>query len=345
LQTLKHGIEDNEQKLLNVRVDGASRIDSLDQTSQKWELKAEDSVTAWYEGAPRGKRRIEHHKLVRRWINGTAPFLEESFTTIYDGRITQTLWTSSGALDNPSHRLRGQIEAGMPVAFMYESATGWEYSLYGAYEESGHLSNLFHLPSTQLLARETSFGGVACVQLQVTMPNGVPVITYYCDPARAYALLGCERARGDGVVVLKWQVDAFVEAVPGVYYPTAATKELTLGNGRRERTTYQASAVVANDPNFSDDLFTMKWPPKTKVRDLTTTNTFIVAADDKPINQRIEGQIGQVRSNAVMMPEPTQTAPVASSPDRRLRVWLVVAGIGIMVVLVFALAGFGGHKK
>jgi hypothetical protein len=325
LDKLKHGIEENEKKLLNVRVDGTCYAERLNETTRQWELALDDSVTAWYEGVPRGKRRIEHHKTVSSWKNGAAPFLEEAFNVAYNGRNTQTLWTRSGPLKNPSSRLHGDIVGGMDWAFMGEFATGWRYSLYGAFEESGRLSTVFRLRRNMLRAQEVKFNGVACIKFEVVLPNGVPVTVCYFDPARGYALLEYERGRGDGVVVEKRLIDSLVEPAPEVYYPSKArTERMTDAGTVRERESYEASAVVANDPSFSDDLFTIKWPPKTRVRDLIATNTFVVpeaGQPERPVSEKTQDRV-----------------PLAVSPARpdggRSRVWAVVVGVGIVAVLV-----------
>ena len=189
----------------------------------------------------------------------------------------------------------------MDKAFMYECATGWDYSLWGAFESSssGYLSSLFHRPSVELHAQQITFNGAACIQLQ-WIPAGVPFLTCDLDPSKGYALLGCERAGGVGQTVVKWVVDSFIEAAPGVYYPSRATKEFFSDNGQvEERVSYQASSVVANDSGFSDDLFTMKWPPGTRVRDLVTSNTYVVGSAETQ-NER----------------ETKQRQPIAAKPTR-----------------------------
>jgi hypothetical protein len=324
LQTLKNGIEVNEMKLLNVRVEGRCRSEEFDPGSQQWELVLDESVTAWYEGVPLGKRRIDHHKSISKWINGTTPFLEEEYTSAYNGQIKQTLWTKRGSSKAPPTSPHGEIEKGMRKELMNEYATGWTYSLYGAFEISGRLSTVFRLPKNQLNVNAVTFNGVNCIQLQVILPSGMPAITCYFDPGREYALLGVERSSGNGVLVEKWKVDSLVEAAPGVYYPSQATWESLSQDGKVvRRQTYQASAVVANDSNFSDDLFTIKWPPKTRVRDLITTNKYVVpdaGQPEKPVS------------------EPQSRIPLAATPTRpvggRSRLWVMVAGVGVVAVLV-----------
>jgi hypothetical protein len=290
LEKLRVGVERSENKLLNVRIEGTCVVEHPTKEAQRWETVQQDTVTAWYEGRPRGRRRIEHHKLVRSWADGRAPFLEEAFTTVFDGRLKQTLYTRSGPLNEARSDLRGDIEGKMDKAFMYECATGWDYSLWGAFESSGtgRLSSIFRRPVDQLRAQETSFNGTPCVRLQ-WLPAGVPFLTCDLDPARNYALLHCERAGGIGQVVMKWVVESFIEAAPGVYYPSKATKEFLSDDGNvEERISYEASSAVANDPNFSDDLFTLKWPKGTRVRDLVTSNTFVVTRDEVQARQKVE---------------------------------------------------------
>jgi hypothetical protein len=334
LEKLKQGINSTEKKLVNLRVEGVCYAERLNEETRQWELALNDSVTAWYDGQPRGKRRIDHHKTVSPWRNGAAPFLEETFSVAYNGRITQTLWTKSGPPKNPSTLLHGDITKGMDWAFMGEFATGWQYSLYGAFEESGDLSGVFRLRKDMLQVREVMFNGVACIKLQVVLTNGISVIACYFDPARAYALLGYERGRGDGILVQKRFVESLLEPVPGIYYPSKARTERMSDDGTlREWEDYQASEVVVNDPNFSDELFTIKWPPKTRVRDLITTNSSVVSGDEQP--ERVINEKAQ---------EPVRI-PIASAPSGKTRIWILVAEIGIVIVVAVALVIHSGKRK
>lgn len=331
LQKLKQGIEENQKKLLNVRVEGTCLDESMNLTNRQWEFDGSDSVTAWYERVPSGlgRRRIEHKRLVSPWANGTAPFLESAFTTVYDGRITKTFWTRNGPISNAVAVLRGQINAGMSAPFMHEFATGWNVSLWGGFDPPNRMSDLFLFPKDQQRATETMLDGTPCIEFQVILPNGIRALAYYFDPARGYAPLKCERAGGDGVVAYSWSVQSLVEAAPGVFYPTSATREYTLHGGElNAQVMYQASSVVANDPKFSDDLFMLEFPPKTRVRDLITTNTYVVPSElpEQPVSGNTQDQI--------QLAAPSTTGPGGSGS----RVWVVVAGIGIAVIVIVALA-------
>jgi len=276
-QDLEREIQSNETKLLNVRVEGSSYSERWNDSSQEWEYNGEDHATSWFEGVPRGKRRIDHHKWVAPWVDGLAPFLEQTISSIYDGRISQTLQTRSGPSNAVSSSGSGDIEPGLSLG-VASAASGWGYSLYGAYEHSGYISRLFtSSPVTQLLVQKTSFNGIECIKLDVFI-SGLRTVTFWFDPQRSYALIGCDNYYGDGSssIARSMIVHELSEVAPGVYYPTKATSQSNLGNGMRTRSRFEASSVVANDPKFSDDIFTMNWPPQTRVRDLISSNSFVV---------------------------------------------------------------------
>ena len=80
-------------------------------------------------------------------------------------------------------------------------------------------------------------------------------------------------------------VQKLVEAGPGVYYPAKATWLTKYASGQPlHKRIYEASAVVANDPKFSDDIFTIKWPPGTTVYDDTSRTSFRVRG--QPANKQ-----------------------------------------------------------
>jgi hypothetical protein len=61
---------------------------------------------------------------------------------------------------------------------------------------------------------------------------------------------------------MRLTVEQFVQVAPGVDYPTKAFAEGFLPNGDPiTRSQYEASMVLANDPHFSEDVFTINWPP------------------------------------------------------------------------------------
>jgi hypothetical protein len=99
----------------------------------------------------------------------------------------------------------------------------------------------------------------------------------YFDPSRGYAILFHEEY---GVLTT---VDELSEPAPGVFYPRKATCEVRSNTGAPEhKTLYEASAVVANDPNFSDDIFTINWPISTRVEDRINGSQFTVGQTDGP---------------------------------------------------------------
>lgn len=325
LSAIQQGIEAAEKALLNLRVDGICRVERWNQQQQKWEVTNERSVTAWYDGMPGGKVRIEVHKSRAAWKEGAAPFLEESYALAWNGQRLQKLVTKTGPPDDPLLALSGEITASLSPALRSECATGWQHSLYGIFEPyGGRLSLAFVHASRELVdlrTAETTYNGMKCIQLQYFIQSKL-VHTWYIDPTRNYALLGAQTIAGDGVTFHR-SVDALAEPAPGVYYPKKAHTDIRAADGSNyEQSTFEATRIVANDPNFSEDVFTLNWPVGTKVEDRVGKKTFIVGSE-------------QQEQPALQATRPTQSIPAASASTvwsqhragNKVRMWVIVAGV------------------
>jgi len=343
LQILRAGIQENEKKLLNVQVVGRILTEHWNKDAQKWEYSGESSVTAWYVGIPGSKVRIDYSKEVSRWTGGPAPFSEDTYCAAYNGRISQVLFTKVGSPMRPVTALRGEIDGNRARGLDKEFATGWPLSLYGIFENRGQrvsemLSKAIQMGS-KLRVTESTLNNVRCIQL--VEHAGVLTTTWYFDPARNYAILGSELSQTNGLVLARWIVDKLLEPVPGVYYPVKVSSYGSTQTGEPAwRATYEASSVVANDPNFSDDIFTIKWPEGTVVQDKVSGTTFTVGASASETEKRIRDQVKEVKT-ALTNPPISQrvAARTPSAPKegagsaRALRVAPVYFwGIGIVVV-------------
>jgi hypothetical protein len=120
-------------------------------------------------------------------------------------------------------------------------------------------------------------------------------------------------------------------------------REFTFGErNQQERAIYEASLVVVNDPKFSDDLFTMKWPPKTKVRDLISSNTFVVADGELDTHGRISREQSETTTQS---PRPrVESAAPQSHPDGKSTVRAFVIGGAVVVALVVVVAVRRGQR-
>jgi hypothetical protein len=300
LQALQNALEQGESKLQNLRLEGTCHSEMWNEQAQKWEYAGEASVTARYLIKPKFEARIDFHERVTRWENGQAPFGVDSYTVSYNGRLDQTLYTKKGSPEKPFLSPRGEIKSERSQSLDSECATGWAYSLWGAAEPTGlrePLSIVFS-PSirqaVQLQAKEATWNATKCIELEYLL-RGLRV-SWYFDPARDYALVGGERAI-NGQVIQNWTVHKFLEPEAGLHYPGMVKSSAWLPNGiAQSRSVYEASAVVVNDPNFRDDIFTIQWPVGTVVHDKISGITFTVGQSASDVDKAIADQVKRLKA-------------------------------------------------
>jgi hypothetical protein len=345
LEQLRVKVSETEMRVTNLRVDGTSQHDSWDATAKAWKYSGESEATAWYGGLPGSKARVDYHRDVSTTVGGPAPFYEESFTVAYNGRINQKLYKSEGPPDQQHEVGRGVLDSKRDDEIVTGGfASGWNYSIYGCLDNRGmRLSNVFDSKDFVVQAKEKSYSGVNCIQLTATARREPIERTWYLDPTRGYAILGCELAfvKTNRVVFSRITVQKLLEPSPGIYYPGKVLEEVTNPDGTpSSRSTYEASTVIVNDPTFAEDVFNIEWPKGTLVYDRINDKKFIVEGDTNTIMQSIDHQVEQVRSQiadqrtlvqAQTEQTATKTIPVARRawpcPQKRLIVVVILLAV------------------
>ena len=339
---LLNGIKNSEKKLLNLRVEGKCLFLDWDAGKQDWQYGGESHVTAWYTGVPGSKLRFDIHKQIRKWINGPAPFSNSSGTIAYNGRVGQYLLLEEGTPVKPVKTLFGQITAGREDLGIDYEASGWTRSLYGCEEEENKMRFSEFLEkvqevgkpqkSVQYSVNPVRFSNTDCIELvvQVTPPKGNPQKEiWYFDPSRGYAILFHE----DTATSAQETVEKLAEPAPGVFYPVKATRLIKDTSGQPAyKWVYEASSVVANDPNFSDDIFTIEWPEGTVVEDKISGTTFTVGASASDTEKRIRDQVKEVKKEVANPP-----GPQTEKTNSRRGYWMVAAIIVVAGVLTLLL--------
>jgi hypothetical protein len=300
LRSLRQAVELNENRLLNLRVDGRCYWEIWDEQAKTWNYGGETTVTAWRLGVQSDKARIDYHQRFLPLEDGPAPYTDESFVVANNGSVNQTLFTKTGVPESPLAHPRGHIDAKREPSLDTECATGWQHSIYGASGLVGgtvRFSTVF-APETRrvvnLRARQTEFNRTACLELKYGI-RGFEATCYF-DPTRNYAMLGGERSR-NGVVIDRWTVEKLLEPDSALYYPAKVITYVFSPNGQpRSRGTYEASTVVANDPNFRDDIFTIQWPVGTVVHDKISGITFTVGQSASDVDKAIADQVKRLKA-------------------------------------------------
>jgi hypothetical protein len=336
LERLREQMPKSEAQVFNLRVDGESKTETWDAAAKQWKYSGEAMVTAYYEAGPKGKARVDFHVQIAPWTGGPAPFGQETFTVAYNGRTSQKLHKTVGPLGEARENLRGQIAADRDENILVGHwSSGWEYSIYGFWDYKGQrLSSIFDSSGLILSAEEVEREGMNCVRLQADGQGERHI--WYLDPARGFAILSYERFGGPKRSILtRMTVQRLVEAGAGVYYPTEGTSEGFLPDGTLfNRSRYSASNVIANDPSFSETVFTFEWPRGTVVEDKIAGKVFI-AGKEQP-----KPEFPEQRPQVQPAPAVQSAAPTGSGHQRsadRLRVVAFV--IGALAVLALVMIG------
>ena len=316
VETIIRAVRLQEEGLLNVQVDAHYETDAWDSEAGEWRLAGQSDLTAWFTGMPGSRVRVDFHKSVARWINGPAPYGECAYRVAYNGQVTKRLETSAGPLGSAHSVLDGELAAGRPLIVREygDFAAGWRFSVSGALDDSGVRLSRYLSEARQsgraVSVSETQFDGNPCVAVQVD-DGGEEFQRFYFDPGRAFSLAGVELGRKRGAIGHKWTVADAVEVAPGVFYPTAGVRELLNEDGSvRERSTYTATAVMINDPAWTDDVFDPEWPPNTFVNDRIAGTAYAVGAAPEQIKQAVDQQIAAAAANTKVDERPKPPASV-----------------------------------
>jgi len=283
----------------NLKIDSETWVETksdLSDPCQPWQrTPIYVSSTAWFDGNPKGKARVDVHKQIAKWIDGPASYGESSYSVSFDGQYGRVVDRTRGHSGKTFFLKEGKLLPDAPVGLRTNDAyTGAKFSLYFFFNNDLGVSSF-----SQFLRKATSpdvvklnafeftleeFQGVECIKIDSTFDRHIARITYWLDPARGFALLGHDNIsiREDGgerfskrmrVTELKkvsddiwWPMEAYVESdrrEPGEPYT-------------RTRTVYHASNVVANDPNFDEKIFTIPFPDGYLIDDQVTGRTYRV---------------------------------------------------------------------
>ncbi len=357
IESLRKGIQQSERALLNLTVDGRLLCERWNPETRTWDYAGEKTVTGWYIGMPGSKARIDFHKEIFRVYHRAEPFLVKKYSLAYNGHIGQQYLESEGGVTQQVWNRGGRIDADRPEILSYEYSTGWICSLYGATDEwrkrMSEVLSADAAASGKLTAKRTNYSGVASIQADLRAGEST-TYTWVFDPARDYAILGHER-RANLARYRNWTAEKFENPAPRVWYPSVVRVQF-FGPGEvpTERVKFEASKIVVNDSQFSEDIFTLKWPPGSRVTDMITHRYYEVAGPSEEIARRIGAQVAEVRSQAGSDAIQAQVPTGVKTPERargarnspsHSRIWLIAAGIvGVAVLAVGAYTALH-HKK
>lgn len=291
---------------LNLKVDSERWVETkvdLSDPCESWQrTPIYVSCTAWFGGGPEGKARIDVHKEVLRWQEGAAPYLEKSYSVGFDGqyaRVVRYSTTHSGR----THRTKeGKLLPDAPELLRDNylgSCTGAYFTFCSFFnaDEYRTFSKLFRASTTPAALEAKAFEcaleefqGVQCIKFG----SGEQLWgyeTWWFDPSRGFALLGYERVstrNGRERLMLRIKVNKLKEVAPSIWWPTQVASEKGPSEPGKpwRRFIYRASNVVANDPNFDENVFTVPFPDGYSIDDQVAGRKYKVGEDpNAPKNQ------------------------------------------------------------
>ncbi len=274
-----------ERPFLNLKVESETWVETktnLSDPCEPWQrTPIYVSCTAWFDGNPKGKARVNVHKEVLRWRDGAAPYGESSYSVGFDGKHGRVIHHTRGHSGKTFPLKEGKLLADAPKQLRdnyLASCTGQGFSFHFFFsdedkEQGRTFSRLFRAAASPAALEAKAFEvaleefqGVECIKFGSGEREWGAHISYWLDPNRGFALLGREyvRIREDGserlLRIIK--VNKLQKVAEGIWWPMEASIESDPDKPGEpcQRTVYRASNVVANDPNFDESIFTVPFP-------------------------------------------------------------------------------------
>lgn len=296
LKVLAEIIESVENNLPNLKIESEMWMEtkeSLSDPCEPWKrTPVYVSSTAWFDGRPRGKARVDVHKQVLKWQDGAAPYAESSYSVGFDGTHGRVVNHTIGHSGKTYPRKDGRILSHAPKRLTTgwtDLFTGLRFSLNFFFNGKDYtFSDLFRWaedPNTLVLSSfqftQEVFQGVNCIKISSKGSNRYKK-SQWLDLERGFALLGDKRTSiledGTERLVSFSNVSKLKEVAPGIWWPMEASMvSRPFESGKPyERFVYRASKVVANDPNFDESVFNVSFPEGYLVDDQVTGRKYKV---------------------------------------------------------------------
>jgi hypothetical protein len=290
-------IEAIEKGIHNLKVDAESWVEERSSLSAPWQrTPTYFSCTAWMDGQPKGKVRVDVHNEVLKWRDGAAPYAGRSYTVSFDGANTKFIEKTAGPSDEQFPTKEGQVSPGASEWIMSNimgTCIGWRFTtnfFFSGKKDDTSFPQLFRLAITPEAVTAKAFefeyeekAGVLCLKFGLR-PAKWGRETWWVDPNRGFALMAyllINKVNDVEHVVSEIRVNKLQEVASGVWWPMEATVESEPRdpNTPYKRTVYRALKVVANDPNFGESVFTPAFPKGYRVDDKVTGKKYVVDAN------------------------------------------------------------------
>ena len=289
-------IQGAERRLVNVRIESEAWVETRASLSDTWQrTPVYSSVTAWLKPGAEHKAKVDVHKNVMKWEDGAAPYVEESYSVSYDGQVGKTLNHTTGHSGKSIAVKQASVVPTVPQRLQsksIDSCTGAQFTLqffFGKEGEFKAFSELFRVAISPKALEAGAFevareklGEIDCIKIGSAEGRDWGYISYWLDPARGFAFLGYDNVAflkdGSERIISRIRVQQVKEVSKNVWWPTEATIESDTRepNAPYQRTVYRAVKVIANDPNFDENVFSPAFPKGYRVDDKMTGKTYVV---------------------------------------------------------------------
>ena len=279
IKELAKQIKAVENKLHNIKIQSEGYIERRTSTAEPWiKTPIYVSSTAWFDGRPKGKSRIDVHKQVLEWKDGAAPYSESSFSLGFDGQFGRSAIHSTGYSGKTFSHKKGKLtksqkDLGWSWSDQY---TGIQFTLnyhfsgrqHTFYDIFKHGSEANYIDKFPFKFSHEKFEGIKCIKVSTKNPKSkTKQESWWLDPSRGFALLGYKWTGidkdGNEQLVRSINVTKLKKVARGIWWPMEVSM-ISSSQGWSdkpwERFIWRASNVVANDPKFNETVFTVPFP-------------------------------------------------------------------------------------
>jgi hypothetical protein len=289
LKEIATQIKAAEKILLNIKVESEAWMEEKLSPSKPWQqTPIYVSSTAWLDGLADSKARVDVHQEILEWRNGIAPYLEKSSSYGFDGQYGRVVNHTQEWNGEKTFLKTGEILPEPPKRLKtgwLRRCTGIHFSLHFFRNEIYKFSELFQLASDPnseaasiLEFSHEEFLGVDCIKINSETYHK----SYWLDPSRGFALLGNKETGtyedGSERIASFVKVNKLKKVASGLWWPMEISIESDPAKHGEpyKRFVYRASNVIANDPNFDENIFTVILPDGYLIDDKVAGKKFTV---------------------------------------------------------------------
>ena len=272
-------VEKIERELVNVYIKSESWIESKMKLTQQWEKTANYTKgVSWINGLLGSKMRVDVLRETMGKKGAKSPDIEISYSVGYDGLIGKRVNREVKKGTDIKYLKEAEIITGRPKELgnsTLTSLSGNRFSMHFFFsKETYHsFSNFLKLATSEEMIAKTplkltmeNFLGVNCLKINY-MEEANNSVSWWFDPGKGYALRGYKLVNsinedGGTWLVSFIKVTKLKKVGENIWYPIEAFEETgpSRDGAPYRRVVYRASKVLANAPEFDEQIFDIDIP-------------------------------------------------------------------------------------